>query len=173
MILEAFVGFLEQVQRHALVDGLALLLACSLGAHAQDSQPLRPPLLSRAGSEESRLWKSQTTGKEYRVRVENDRLYAEWANMPVVTARQGASIRTECQRLEGKWVGTSRIFLPCTVGSGRQQRTNRCRMTMRFEITSMTPSRIVGRVENPRIFDCERCQVVETEWKDFVWVPKQ
>jgi hypothetical protein len=36
----------------------------------------------------------------------------------------------------------------------------------------MSAERITGRGESLREFDCQNCQVHQTGWADFVWVPK-
>jgi hypothetical protein len=140
---------------------------------AQKSQP--SAAAKSAGSEAARwrIWKSTTSGKEYRVRVEKDVFYAEWVNIPLETAKHGAYIRTECRRAGAKWIGTSRVFLPCAKpGEAKGKTTNVCPMTVRFEVDSITPQKITGGGETLRDFDCEKCEVRQTGWGSFVWVPK-
>jgi len=121
-----------------------------------------------------RIWKSETTGREYRVRIEKDRFYAEWANLAREAVKGGAYIRSECRRVGSKWVGTSRIYLPCSTNEkGKGQVTNTCHLTTRIEIDSITPTRITGRGENLKRFDCGKCEILETGWAKFEWVPKR
>lgn len=100
-------------------------------------------------------------------------LTAEWANIPAASAQHGVFIRTECRRAGPKWTGTSKMALPCAIGNGPI--INQCNLTMRIEIDKITADEISGRVEDPRRdkFDCKTCKVGETEWKDFVWIPKR
>jgi hypothetical protein len=132
--------------------------------------PTEPGLLPAP----SGVWKSQNTTHEYRVRVENDVFYAEWTNIPPDVAKHGAYIRTECRRAGTKWIGTSRILLPCAKrGAAKSKAINACRIILRFELNSISPERITGRAETLKDFDCEKCEVRQTGWGDFVWVPKR
>jgi len=125
------------------------------------------------GQASSSLWRSETTGKEYRVQVDKDRFYAEWVNIPPESVKRGAYIRSECRRVGSKWIGTSRINLPCTAGEGAKEHiANTCRMQFRIEINSIQADRIVGRGETLKRFDCQSCRADETGWGDFAWVPK-
>lgn len=118
------------------------------------------------------LWKSQTTGNEYRVTVEGASFQAEQTNIPKDPAHEGAYVRTTARRQGSKWVGKTQIFLPCAVGHGPV--INKCHLTMGFEITEMGSDLIRGRIENPDLnqFDCKTCNVPKKEWKDFVWYPR-
>ena len=128
----------------------------------------RPSSLVRA-----EIWRSETTGKEYRVQVDQDRFSAEWVNLPPESAKRGAYIRNECRRVGPKWIGTSRIHLPCAAGEGAKEHiVNTCRLQLRIEIISVQADRIVGRGQTLKRFDCQSCRVDETGWGDFVWVPK-
>lgn len=118
-------------------------------------------------------WKSQTTGNEYRVRVEADTFRAEWSNVPADVAGHGGYIRTECKRVGSKWIGTTRSLLPCTAGSGPSAKIlNWCPLVTRTEIDSIAPDRITGRAQAVHRSDCESCKLLETVWRDFVWAPK-
>jgi hypothetical protein len=120
------------------------------------------------------IWRSETTGKEYRVQVDKDRFYAEWVNIPPESVKHGAFIRSECHRVGSKWIGTSSVRLPCTVGEGAKEHIgNTCRLQLRIEIDSIGPDRIVGHGETLRRFDCQSCRVDEAGWGEFVWVPKK
>ena len=118
-------------------------------------------------------WKSQTTGNEYRVRIEGDTFRAEWTNVPPDLATHKAYVRTECRRAGSKWIGTTRSLLPCTQGGGANAKIlNWCPLVTRTEIESIAPERITGRAQAIHRFDCESCKLQETVWKDFVWTPK-
>lgn len=130
-----------------------------------------PPKVARSSG---RVWRSLTTGKEYRVRVESQILRAEWVNIPAALRQHGAYIRSECRRAGSKWVGTSRSYLPCTLSEGgKEEIGNWCRLLTRIEIDAVTESTITGRAEGLKRFDCRSCRILETVWKDFQWVPKR
>ncbi len=169
--------FLKPLRKTCIVVfgcGFVLLGLATLPLTGEQAQ--KSPSSKRTSSEaaHSKIWRSETTGKEYRVRVEKDRLYADWVDIAPKVARQGAYIRTECRRLGSKWIGTSRIYLPCTVGTGAEEHlANRCHFLMRMEIDSVTSDRITGRAETYKDFDCQTCKVKETVWGNFTWVPER
>ena len=104
---------------------------------------------------------------------ENQRLHAEWSNIPPEFAAKGAYIRTVCRRAGKKWIGESHSYLPCSVGAGKEEHiANWCQVVTGFEVNSMTNSRISGRGEGLKRFDCLRCEVIEKVWGEFEWVPK-
>jgi len=149
--------------RASLTGGALLLLAALLAA----CRP-RGPQLSAA------VWKSETTANEYSVRIEADVLRADWVNLPADMAKQGVYLRTECHRMGEKWVGAADSRLPCSIGSGTDQRVIRwCDLRTRVEIDSIAADRITGRAEGIKRVDCGQCVVLESGWKDFVWVPKR
>lgn len=162
-----------RIRRLVLVGGMLLMQIVGLHFAAQQAKrPVRKPP-ARAVPASARVWRSITTRREYRVWVENDRLHTEWVNLPPAAVQAGAYIRSESQRAGSKWVGTARSYLPCdtTEASGRVR--NRCKLLTKIEFTALTPDRITGRAEALRRFDCARCQILETVWKEFEWVPKE
>jgi hypothetical protein len=119
------------------------------------------------------LWKSETTGNEYRVDVVNDTLRAEWVNVPAEISSHGGYVRTVCRRSGSKWQGTSASLLPCSTGEGAKERVvNWCHLETRTEIDLITSDRITGHGESVKRVDCEHCQVVERGWTAWVWTPK-
>ncbi len=154
------------IRKRTLAGGLILL---ALPLAAQQGAP-RPPQVPRAPGQ---VWRSLTTGKEYRVRMGSQVLYAEWVNIPPQLAQRGAYIRTECRRVGAKWVGTSRSYLPCDTIEGKKRVTNWCHLLTKIEIDTVTDKRIAGRGEGLKRFDCQRCKILETVWKAFEWVPKR
>ncbi len=151
----------------------ALLIAAGTAARAQEAKGAATHKGSSAAASAAKVWTSETTGKDYRVRIEKDHFYAEWVNLPAESVRQGMYIRSECRRVGSKCTGTSHVLLACAVGEGaKQQVVNKCRLVIRFEIESITPARITGRSETLRKWDCQTCKVSETGWGGFVWVPK-
>ena len=115
------------------------------------------------------IWKSATTGREYRVKVDGDRFTAEWSNVPPQAAKQGAYIRSECRRSGTQWVGTSRILLPCTLPGGK---TKVCPLLLRFEVLDVSPERIAGGGEIVKSIDCASCEVRSAGWGTFIWAPE-
>jgi hypothetical protein len=115
------------------------------------------------------IWKSASTGKEYRVKIDGDRFTAEWSNIPPQAAKQGAYIRSECRHSGTRWIGTSRLFLPCPLPDGK---TKMCPMILRFEVDFISSDRITGGGEILRDFDCGSCEVRKTGWGPFSWAPK-
>lgn len=152
----------------------ALVTLLATGASAPAQSPAVPPAPSEAGT--AQVWKSQTTGHEYRVRIEGDVLHADWVNVPPDMARQGAYVRTECRRVGSKWIGTtrSRLLLPCTEVTAPDGRhpSGWCALVTRTEIDSISPQSITGRAQASRRLDCKSCKLLEAEWKDFSWTPK-
>lgn len=118
------------------------------------------------------VWRSLTTGKEYFVRTDKKHFYAQWVNLPPVAARRGAYIHTACSLAGSKWVGSSEIYMPCTVGEGKNEEiANTCHLTLKIEIDSVSKDRIIGRGQTLRKFDCRACRAAETGWAKFEWVP--
>ena len=154
-----------------------IILACAILATtslqlAFENQSAPKPAGTKSAAKANtlpQLWKSASTGKEYRVKVEGDRFTAEWSNIPPPAAKQGAYIRTECRRSGSRWIGTSRILLPCPLPDGK---TKMCPMILRFEVDLISSDRISGGGEILRDFDCGSCEVKKTGWGPFSWTPK-
>jgi len=163
------------VTRRLLSRGFAILFLLVLGARTQGQQP-RAPSKDRqipAPPAFARIWKSQTTGKEYRVWVENERLHAEWVNISPESVQGGAFIRIECRRVGNRWLGTAQNRLPCETTEKGKRITNWCRLVTRIEFDPLEASRITGHTEWARRFDCANCKILEPVWTGFVWVPKE
>jgi hypothetical protein len=123
-------------------------------------------------AEGGEVWRSETTNKDYRVKIDGNKLYAEWVNLSPVAAENHAYIHTECRRQGEKWVGTSDVFLPCTTGQGAKEHiANTCHLKMKVELDSISKKMIKGRGQTLRKFDCTSCKLVEAGWADFEWVP--
>ena len=147
---------------------------CGWACSKKHDQPMakQPSPAQNEAQEPSNIWKSETTGKEYRVRIDGDHFYADWVNLPPVAAQRGAYIHTICQRVGSKWAGASSIFLPCTVGQGKSEHVaDTCHLTLKIEIESVTKDRIMGRGQSLEKFDCQSCKVLVTGWGNFEWVP--
>jgi hypothetical protein len=148
------------------------MVATTSMPYSQEGQSApKPPAAKPAAKANAlpQLWKSTSTGREYRVKIDGDRFTAEWSNIPVLAAKQGAYIRSECRRSGARWVGTSHILLPCAPPDGKMKM---CPMTLRFEVDHISPDRITGGGEILRDFDCGSCEVRKTGWGPFSWTPK-
>jgi len=142
-------------------------------ARAQKSTPQGQKPAASAPAQ-GKIWVSQSTHREYRVKLENDLFSAEWVNIPPATAKLGVYIRSECHRSGTRWIGFTRALLPCAKsGEAPGKITHTCPMTLRFEVDEITPDRISGRGESLKNFNCETCEVRETGWARWVWVPKK
>ena len=139
---------------------------------SSENQGAAKPAASAAAKDAAlpQVWKSASSGKEYRVKVQGDKFTAEWSNIPPEAAKQGAYIRSECRRTGSRWIGTSRILLGCALPDGK---TKMCPMLLRFEVDFVSPDRITGGGEILREFDCGTCQVRKTGWGPFSWTPKK
>jgi hypothetical protein len=158
-----------------LIAGFGALVLVALGGVRLGAQATKEPGLppSQTVPASARLWRSETTGNEYRVWTDKARLYVVWVNIPPGLARDGASLRSEFRRVGTKWVGTTYSFLPCDTTEAGEHVVNQCRLETRIEIHSLEADRITGRGESLKRFDCARCQILETAWRDFSWVPKE
>ena len=151
-----------------LVWGILVFSSWQLSAQTQATPK---PAATKSVAKDAALpqtWKSVTTGKEYRVKIDGDHFTAEWSNLPPPAAKQGAYIRSDCRRSGTRWVGTSRILLACALPDGK---TKMCPMMLRFEVDFISPDRITGGGEILREFNCGSCQVRKTGWGPFTWVP--
>jgi len=149
-----------------------ILATSSLQLSSQNQSAPKPEGTKSAAKATAlpQIWKSTTTNKEYRVKIDGDRLTAEWSNVPPEAAKQGAYIRSECRHSGSRWVGTSRILLACPLPDGK---TKMCPMLLRFEVDFISSDRITGGGEILRDFDCGSCEVRKTGWGPFSWVPKR
>lgn len=158
-----------------LTLGLAFILwaASALSSNAQQPAALKKDRQIPAPPASARIWKSLTTGNEYSVWTDNDRLYAEWVNVPKELAERGAYTRSECRRAGARWVGTSQHYRPCDTTENGKHTRNWCHLVTKIEFDSVEANRMAGRAEGLRRFDCANCRILETVWKDFEWVPKE
>jgi hypothetical protein len=140
---------------------------------AQQPKPSPEPPRFPEAPASARIWKSLTTGKEYRVWTSNSQLYAEWINITPEFRQHGAYIRTECQRAGTRWIGISHSLLPCEREGNNRKDYNWCPWVTKIEIDRVEADRMTGRAEGLKRHDCNGCKILETVWKDFEWVPKE
>lgn len=105
--------------------------------------------------------------------IENERLHAEWVNVPAQLAERGAYIRSECRHVGALWIGTTQSYLPCETTENGKRVSNWCQVMTKAEFNHVGANRVTGRSERLKRFDCQRCRVLETDWQDFEWVPKE
>jgi hypothetical protein len=124
---------------------------------------------------DSHVWTSLTNGRDYKLRIDGDYIYTEWANLPSALSGTTAFARTEFKKNGEIWAGTGRSYLPCQYKNKwtNEMVTNWCRLQGRVEITSFSDARIEGRSENSTEFDCKKCEVKKMEWRQFSWIPKE
>lgn len=161
--------------QNALLSLGLVLVALVRPLAAQDTKPgVTAKSHTAPEPAQGKIWKSVNTSHEYLVRIEPDRLYAEWVNIPPERRKQGAYIRSECRRTGDKWVGTTRAFMIFEEPGPNNAKTLKgCQLTLRFEIDSITPNQITGAGDTLHDFDIDKCQVKQTGWGKFVWVPKE
>jgi hypothetical protein len=159
--------------RRLVVAVTTLVMGC--GAMCLQAEQAKPPGKERrtqVASAPGKVWRSTTTGREYRVLVEKDIVHTEWVNLPPVLAQGGAYVRSQSRREGARWLGTVRSYLPCETVEANERVSNRCHLETKIEIDSMTADRITGRAQDLRKFDCKACRVIEAAWADFLWIPK-
>jgi len=160
----------------ALIILMALLMISSFAAADQKPVPdAKSPSASKTASAElPKIWHIDGKHKDFRVQVTNDLFRADWVNIPPDAAKQGAYIHTECRRLGTKWVGTSSVYQAAAISKDPAVKTTKmCHLTIRFEVDSITPEKITFHSEAMRNFDPAKCQLLQTAWEEFSWVPKK
>jgi S1-C subfamily serine protease len=125
-------------------------------------------------------WKSLESGTTKSVRRDGDRIYVETV-MPEAQKSAGCFILADLQKKGKTFSGTIRSSCVCqyTRGLGvyAQTYTNRVTDEANMEITSVTPTRIEGRVlQRPKgtKFDCRKGEFSKplSEWLFFSWIPE-
>lgn len=115
-----------------------------------------------------RIWTSLSSGKDYKVRLDGDYIYTEWANIPSAWG-PSAFGRGELKKAGEIWTGHARNQFPCQYGV----RINWIMVDIDMEITSMTGTRIEGRAKNYQGFNCRtNAPKGEATWTSFTWIPK-
>jgi hypothetical protein len=157
---------------------LPIFLACGLCAApavAQSKTAGKPTTAPAAAPPipETSVWRSLTTGRDYRVTLHKNLLVAEWVNLPPADVTNHASVRSELHRSGSKWVGTTRAHMPCQTTEAGKQVSNVCDLTTRIEMESIAADKIVGHGESLKRFNCGKCQILETKFAPFQWVRKK
>jgi len=173
----------REMQRHLVMIAVVALLAIPQLAAAAD-QPTPPPKGSSATDKSApgqlpKLWHREPSTKDshvkdFRVEVSGDVFRAEWVNLPADALKLGAYIRTECRRTGTKWVGSSSVYQAVAIpGAPGGKNMKPCHFTVRFEVDSITPQKIIFHSEVLRNIDITKCQLLQTDWEEFTWVPKR
>jgi hypothetical protein len=155
-----------------VAGGIMFMGSTALWLEAQQAKPPGKEQPAQAVSASAKVWRSTTTGREYRVWMDKDRLHTEWVNLPPALVQVGGYVRSESRRVGSKWVGTVRSYLPCETRESNERVSNRCHLETKIEIDSMTADRITGRAQAIHKFDCQACRLIESVWMDFVWIPR-
>jgi hypothetical protein len=124
-------------------------LRANLGGAKPDvfaSSPVSPP-----------LWKSLTTGETLTLQFEEDFIYAE----EVLSDEQRKTyfITYELKKDQGTYKGVARSGVTCHYGNWGFW-ANKCSFEWPVKLTSVSPSRIEGRIFSPpydTTFDCRKC----------------
>jgi S1-C subfamily serine protease len=125
-------------------------------------------------------WKSLQSGTTKILRRDGDRIYVETVQSEE-RKNAGCFILSDLQKKGEIFNGTVRSSCVCqyTKGVGAYARnfTNRVTDEATIEITSVTPTRIEGRVMvRPKgtKFDCKKAEFSKppSEWESFTWIPE-
>ena len=164
------------VGKGALMALIVFLVALSLPAAAQKStSPAKPAAAPiPAGNQLPQLWHSVASHKDFRLEIKGDLFRADWVNIPAAAAKDGASMRIECRRTGSKWVGSASVHQAIAISKDpTSNETKMCHFTVRFEVDAITPQKISFHTEALRNIDPAKCELLQTAWEAFSWVPKK
>lgn len=177
-------GIQEDTLRPAIIEWkqafmtlMALLVISQFTAAVQ--KPTTPAQAATATDKPSSsplptIWHSEASHKDFRVGIKGDMFQADWINIPAAAAKSGASMRIECRRTGTKWVGSASVYQGIAVpGAAAGKDVKMCRLTVRFEVDSITPQKITFHSEAMRNIDAAKCQLLQTAWEEFSWLPKK
>lgn len=155
-----------------LIQTLRDIAPKSVAPHPIKQEPAAPKPVKQEPGQIPQMWHSVGTLHDFRVQMTNDLFHAEWVNIPPDDARQGAYIRTDCRRKGAKWVGLSSANMAFPVRRVRGGKdTKYCKLTLQFEVDSVSPEKIMGHSESPKKLDANKCHMSQTTWGEFTWVP--
>jgi hypothetical protein len=163
--------------RNVIVLILAALLS-TIAAAAADQSTLAGAKTTSTAAKPAlaplpKVWHSTATNHDFRVELKQDLFVADWANVPPTAAKRGEAIHTECRRAGEKWVGSSHIHMLFEIPGSPAKETKLCTINVRFEVDSISPEKISGHSEALHAFDVNSCQIQQTSWGSFTWVPKK
>jgi S1-C subfamily serine protease len=125
-------------------------------------------------------WKSLQSGTTKVLRRDSDRIYVETV-LSDAQKNAGCFFLSDLQKKGDNFSGTVRSSCVCeyTRGLGAYARnfTNRVTDETAIEITSITPTRIEGRImvrSKGTKFDCKKAEFSKppSEWENFTWIPE-
>jgi Trypsin-like peptidase domain len=120
-------------------------------------------------------WKSLVSGNKFRIRKQDDLMYVE-AVIPEEAARFGNFAAWEMKKETSGYSGTLRQVVACTIGYGIYQTLKRCPFEEMGEFSSVSDSRVEGRVmgrPGDAKLDCKKCAWNKPSiWQPFVWIPE-
>lgn len=164
-------------RKQALITLMSLLVISPFTAAAQKpTAPAQPATATSkpASGQLPKIWHIDASHKDFRVEVKGDVFHADWVNIPAAAAKDGAYMRIECRRTGAMWVGSASIYQAIAVPNAPAGKDIKmCHLTVRFEVDSITPEKIIFHTEAMRDFDAAKCQLLQTAWKEFAWVPKK
>jgi hypothetical protein len=130
-------------------------------------KPLHPETKEPVISSD-RVWSSLVSGKEYKVRLDGDYIYTDWANIPPAWGPAAFS-KSELKKTGTIWIGHGKNRFPCQYGL----KINWITVDIALEITKLTATRIEGRARNYDEFNCRTGKPKsEPTWVSFTWIPK-
>lgn len=157
-----------------------IVLGCMIVAAAFTAAQDKPSAKSKssqsgahAPAAQVSVWRSLTTGRDYRISINKSTLVAEWINQPAIDAKSKASVRSELHKSGTKWVGITRSHIPCRTTEAKGVVSNVCDLTTKIEIETMATDKIMGHGDSLKRFDCGKCNILETKFAPFQWVPKK
>jgi len=163
--------------KQALLTLMALFVISLFTAAAQQPATSALPATATpnpASGQLPKIWHSDASHKDFRVEVKGDLFHADWVNIPAAAAKGGASMRIECRRTGTKWVGSASVYQGIAVpGASPGNDIKMCHFTVRFEVDSITPEKILFHTEAMRSIDAAKCQLHQTAWEEFAWIPKK
>jgi len=136
-----------------------------LGSAAKTSSP-------SSTTPREKVWTSLTTGRDFKVRIEEDYIYTEWINLPPQLQTTSAFMRSELKKDGDRWVGKVRSLLPYEYKTWGVESVKWCTVEVQFEIDKLTEIRIEGRGMRAKSFDAKKCNTGQLEWQSFTWIPK-
>lgn len=160
-------GLLDNLQKPISLDELRAILAYKTDVFTASDYPV--------------LWKSLTASwdRQFKLRFEGEYIYGEtlWNEQQ----RKFFFDRIEIKKESTGYKGLDRFIATCSWTTwapfvGEESKYARCPFEFKLELTSITPSRIEGRIFSaPRDakMDCGKCLYSKPfVWAPFIWIPQ-
>lgn len=144
-------------------------------AHSHEVRPLDSIKVVSPVSSAKSIWTSLTTGRDYKVTIDGDYVYADWLNMPAGLQGTPAFLRLEVKKgTDNTWRGKSRSYLPCQYRDNwtGQFTTKWCREEYDIKVDRLSDSRIEGETLNWDRYDCRKCERKGARKESFTLIPK-